>query len=339
MSWQRVRGHEAVVKAFEHVVARGRLAHGYLLVGPQGVGKRLFAQELGKALLCESKSGKLAACDVCDACRLFEAGTHPDFLSAGRPEESMEVPIEVIRELCQGFALKPARGQRKIAILDDADLLNEAAGNCFLKTLEEPPPGAVLMLIGTSTDQLLSTLVSRCQVVRFGALPAATVVDVLKQQNIEAKEAERLAQLSDGSPGQALALADPVLWEFRRKLVQGLLQAKPDSVGLTKELTKFLEEAGSESALQRRRAALVFRLLIEFLHDALRVSVSAPPRPAEEPDRKLIAQLAARVDPDRLLELLERCLEGDVQIDRRAQLVLVVEALIDELCRRMAALT
>src|SRR5579883_1340364 len=138
VSWQRIRGHDAVVRAFDGVVRSGRLAHAYLFTGPSGVGKRLFAGELAKALLCEAPPGPgLQACDACDACLQVEAGTHPDLITAGLPEDNLEVPIEVIRTLCRGLALKPARGRCKVAILDDADDLNEAAANCFLKTLEE----------------------------------------------------------------------------------------------------------------------------------------------------------------------------------------------------------
>lgn len=336
MSWQRVRGHESVTRSFQKVVERGRLGQGYLFVGPEGIGKRLFAHELARALLCEKPGKQLEACGQCEGCQLVMAGTHPDFLTAARPEESLEIPINVIRELCRGFALKPARGARKVALLDDADQLNEQAGNCFLKTLEEPPPGSVLILIGSSADRLLPTLVSRCQVVRFAALPTSVIAEILEAQGMETKQASRLAQLSDGSLGQAHALADPVLWDFRRQLVQGLLQPRPDAVALGKELMKFVEEAGKESTQQRKRAGLVIRLLIEFLHDTLRLAVGGTPRPADDADRKLMTQLAGRIEPERLLELLERCMEGDMQIDRRVQLVLGVEALVDELCQRLA---
>src|SRR5438270_5949627 len=102
VSWQRVRGHDALVESFQRIVRRGRLAHAYLFTGPPGVGKRLFADELAKALLCEQPPGpQLAACDRCPACAQIEAGTHPDLYVAGRPEESLELPIEVVRELCR----------------------------------------------------------------------------------------------------------------------------------------------------------------------------------------------------------------------------------------------
>lgn len=336
MSWQRIKGHEAVVAQFARAVQRGRLAHAYLFAGPAGVGKRLFAEELAKALLCEAPpADQFAACNHCSACVLVAAGTHPDCFVVGRPEESLELPIETIRELCRGFALKSARGRGKVVILDDADDLNEAAANCFLKTLEEPPPRSVLILVGSSAERQLPTIVSRCQVVRFAPLPGPVVAELLRASGVtDAKAIERLVRLSGGSLGQALALAEPALWEFRGVLLKALTQAKFDSVALAKQWLEFVEEAGKESAQQRRRAALTLRLLVDFLDDALRVANGGPSLTSDAGDLRSLDELAKRLGPDQLLDVLDRCLEADMQIDRRVQLALVVEALADALGRR-----
>jgi DNA polymerase-3 subunit delta' len=341
VSWQRVRGHDALIAAFRRVMQRGRLAHAYLFVGPPGVGKRLFADELAKALLCEAPRGVLEACDQCDACRQVEAGTHPDLFVAARPEDSQAMPRDVMLELRRSLALKPARGHGKIAVVDDADDLHDpitghAAANCFLKTLEEPPPGSLLLLVGTSSDLQLPTIVSRCQVVTFAPLPDDLVGELLRAQGVEDEALlGRLVRLGHGSPGQARALADPALWAFRRTLLDGLSRPQVESVALAKQWAEFVEEAGKESAAQRRRAALAVHLLVEFLTNALAFSVGGTPELAEPEDQRALEALVQRADPDRLLDLLERCLEADAQIDRRVQLSLLLEALLDALGQRL----
>jgi DNA polymerase-3 subunit delta' len=338
VSWQRIRGHEVQKRAFERAWQRGRLAHAYLFVGPAGVGKHLFAVELAKAIFCTSAApDRLEACDHCPACAQVEAGTHPDCFTARRPEDSLELPIDVMREFCEKFALKSATGKGKVAILDDADDLNEEAANCFLKTLEEPPPRSVLILIGASAERQLPTIVSRCQVVRFAPLPDDVVIDLLRSQGVQDEQLlQRLARLSGGSPGQARALAEPALWDFRRTFLANLAGSQLDSVAVGKTLTEFVAEAGKESGAQRRRATLVLRLLIEFLDDALRLNLGGTPRLAEPEDLQLLRGLANRLDPERLLEVLERCLEGDMHVDRRVQLVMALEALLDSLGQKLA---
>lgn len=330
MSWSSVLGHDRQVRAFQEAHRKGRLGHGYLFVGPDGVGKRLFAKELGKALLCESPAGPLVACDQCPGCVQVEASTHPDFFQVARPEDKQEFPIEVVRQLCADLALKPARGHGKAAILDDADDLNDEAANAFLKTLEEPPPGSVLILLGTSPELQLQTIVSRCQVIRFQPLPAELVAQVLKQHDVE-QDIDRLARLAGGSPGQALALADAALWDFRKKFLLELARPKCNTVALAKQWGQFVEEAGKEAAAQRRRAALTLRFLIDFYDDALRGSVGGATQESEPDLLRAIQQLGQRSDPDRLLEILDRCLEADHQIGRKVQLVLVLEGLMDAL--------
>jgi DNA polymerase-3 subunit delta' len=333
VSWQRVRGHDRVVQAFARAVERGRLAHAYLFTGPPGVGKRLFAGELARALLCEKPpAGRLEACDACPACIQVDAGTHPDFFATGRPEDRHELPIEVMRELCQNFGLKSARGRGKVAILDDADDLNEESANCFLKTLEEPPPRSLLLLIGTSPDRQLPTILSRCQVIRFAPLPAAIVREILAgQDGVDAALIDRLVRLGAGSPGQALALADPALWEFRKTLVQALRPGSAEARELAPRWLRFVEEAGKESATQRRRASLVLRLLIDLVSNALALAVGGTPALVEPADLGILQDLGKRLGPDELLHLLQRFLEADHHIDRRVQLVLAVEALVDSL--------
>jgi DNA polymerase-3 subunit delta' len=341
MSWQRVKGHDVHIGEFARGVRRGRLAHAYLFAGPSGVGKRLFAVELAKTLLCESQSpeNQFEACDRCPACVQVDAGTHPDFAYARRPDEALEFPVELMREVCHNFALKSARGRGRVVILDDVDDLNDESANCFLKTLEEPPPRSVLILIGSDTDRQLPTIVSRCQVVRFAPLSAPHLCDILRANGVENNAlADRIARVSGGSAELALQLADPELREFRRAILDGIAQTPMDSVGLAERCLAFVEAGGKEeSAAKRNRVHLLVRLLLDFLDDALSLSVAGPARRSDAADRPALEKVVTRLSPERLLAVIERCLDADKQIDRRVQLVLIIEGLLDALGQQVGA--
>ncbi|MFO0849183.1 MAG: DNA polymerase III subunit delta' [Gemmataceae bacterium] len=332
MGWDRIRGHDAARQQLLSAFERGRLAHAYLFAGPPGVGKHLFATELAKALLCESPPALLTACDRCPACAQVAAGTHPDFFAARKPEDKHELPVEVMRAFCTQLGLKPARGSRKVGVVEDADEFNEESANCFLKTLEEPPPGSTLILLATTTERQLPTILSRCQVVRFRPLAPADLRAVLADHDVsDPARVEQLVRLANGSPGQALALADEGVWAFRQALVAALATAKPDPVGLAASAMRFVEEAGKDGAAQRPRASVFVRLAMDVLQAALRSAVGGG---IDGPDEAAVRRLAERYGPDRLADLLDACAEADRQIDRRVQLVLVVESLADRVCGR-----
>lgn len=337
MTWQRIKGHDAQVRMFQRAAQRGRMAHAYLFVGLHGVGKYTFARELAHALLCEGRPAEtLNACDRCAACVQVEAGSHPDLFTAARPPDMQELPIRTVRELCQSFALKSARGRGKVLLIDDADDLNEEATNAFLKTLEEPPPGSVLILIGTTPERQYSTIVSRCQVVRFAPLSPDLIEEVLRDAGVENADARaQLLRAAEGSPGRALELNNQTLWDFRRKFLNGLASPRPPTIQLGRDLMTFVEEAGKDNVSQRRRLRQVLRLLIDFLDDALSVSVGREPRRTPADERSLVEELAARTGDGIVGNLLERCLEADRQVERNVQTVLVVEALLDAMGQKL----
>jgi DNA polymerase III subunit delta' len=335
MTWARVKGHEAIVRSFDAAWRKGRPGHAYLFVGPAGVGKHTFARELARAVLCETRSANLRACGQCDACTLADAGTHPDLFLAARPDDAIDLPIDLIRELIEHLSLKPARGGRKVAILDDADDLTAEAANAFLKTLEEPTPGSLLILIGGATpDRQFSTIQSRCQTVAFGSLPNEVVAGALAERGItDRARVERLVRLAGGSIGQGLALDDQTLWQFRSTLLEALSSDQVDGVTLGTRWNQYVEEAGKEAGARRRRASLVLRLLIGMLRDAIRVLHGVPALVADGDEVEALGRLARRLGPEKLTAWADRVAEADLQVDRKVQVELVIEACADALAR------
>jgi DNA polymerase III subunit delta' len=227
--------------------------------------------------------------------------------------------------------LKPARGGRKVAILDDADDLNEEAANAFLKTLEEPPPGSVLVLIGgVSPDGQLQTILSRCQTIPFQPIKADVLRQVLIDRGVSDPERlDRLGRVAGGSVGQALALDDEELWNFRKTLLAALIAEKVDAFALALAWNQFVEEAGKDAGVKRRRASLVIRLLIGMLQDALRLSQGLSALVADPSETSNLKSLAERLGPEKLIQWADRAMEADIQIDRKVQLELIVEAFAD----------
>ena len=334
MSWDRVRGHDAARTTFHTAAARGRLGQAYLFVGPDGVGKRLFARELTKALLCEKPPAALTARDHCPACAQVEAGTHPDVFTLRTPEGKHELPIDEMREFCTKMALKATRGSRKVGIVEDADDFNDSSANSFLKTLEEPPAGSLLVLLATELDRQLPTILSRCQVVRFAPLGAEDLTAVLAGQGVDdPARRERLVRLAGGSVARALALNDDAFWELRRKLIDGLTSPRPNFTVLAREWQHFYEEAGKDTAAQRLRVSLVIRFLVETVQQALRLSVGADVGGIDPADEPKLRAFAERLGSERLLELADRCVEADYHVERRVQLILVIESVLEQFTR------
>lgn len=351
MSWSELIGHDEVADRFRRALAEGRLAHTFLFVGPEGIGKRSFALALAQGLLCERRAAELLdPCGQCPSCVQTLAGTNPDLIVVGRPAGKSEIPVGVLKgddtypveqSLLFNLGLRPFHGGRKVAILDDADFLNVAGANCLLKTLEEPPPASVLILISTSADKQLPTIRSRSQMIRFRPLSVEQVTKLLVERQIasDATEAKRLAAYSGGSLTRAAELAEPALWEFRREMLQQLGRPSVSSVALAQGTIKFVDEAGKEAPLRRARLRLAIGFAVDFFRQLLRRLSGLPP----QGDAELIAAVETSAthgawDFDTASDVLERCLQAGAEVDRNANQHTLIEAWLDEVAgRRQAA--
>ncbi|MBN2022784.1 MAG: DNA polymerase III subunit [Pirellulales bacterium] len=343
MPWHGIYGHDAVVERFRRALGRGRLASSFLFAGPVGVGKRTFALKLAQALLCETRpEADLDPCGGCPACAQVGAQTHPDLFLVAKPADRAFVPLELLigdkehrmREgLCHDISLKPFRGGRRVAILDDADFLNAEGANCLLKTLEEPPPRSVLILLGTSPARQLPTIRSRCQIVRFAALPEAVVADLLVEHGHARgmDEARRIAAMAEGSLARAIDLAGTDVETFRQTLVSELARPALDSVRLAATVMAFVDEAGREAARRRDRLRQVLSLAAEHYRGRLRPAVSATPRNAAAVSQP--SHSAPSSGTEGVCGCLERCLDALEQVDRNAHPTTLVECWLDDLAR------
>ena len=185
MSFQRILGQDQPKRIIQNALANNSVSHAYLFYGPESIGKKLTAVEFAKALNCEV-SGPKDNCGDCPACRKIDQGIHPDFFLL-EPQKSSptgrnaSIKVEEIRELQKKLAYLPYEAKTKVAIIDGAETMNPQAANTLLKTLEEPPASTILILIASNPYQLLPTLVSRCQGVKFHLLSTGAVRRILRQ--------------------------------------------------------------------------------------------------------------------------------------------------------------
>jgi DNA polymerase-3 subunit delta' len=343
MAWQSIRGHDLIVQQFRRALGRGRLASTFLFVGPAGIGKRKFALRLAQGLLCErAREVLLQPCGECPSCHQVRAGSHPDVEVIQKPADKAFIPVELLigdaehrmrAGLCYNIALKPYSGRRKVAIIDDADFLNKEGANCLLKTLEEPPPKSVLILIGTSPQRQLPTIRSRCQIVRFQPLAAADVAELLVESGAcdDPEIARQAAIRGAGSLERARFWCDRELVEFRRELVSALSQSDPVQAEAAKLVGQFVDAAGKESAVKRQRLRLAVSLAEEFYRGLLLFFTTGQP-PADL-DLARAASTAATwmAGEDAIAACLEICLDAYSHIDANANQGTLIEWWLDEL--------
>lgn len=184
---------------------QGRLAHAYLFVGEEGLGKRQLAQQLARVLVCKHRQAG-QTCDRCEDCRLSDYGSHPDIMLVEAEENSRDIKIEQIRAVTEYSVRTSHAGGYKIIIIDQCHRMNASAANALLKTLEEPVAGTCLLLLSHLPGRLLPTLRSRCQRVVMPTPPMGLVADWLCQQGIDSSRARALAAATDRRPLLALQL-------------------------------------------------------------------------------------------------------------------------------------
>ena len=261
--WDSVLGHEQNKEFLQNFLQREARPHALLFCGAEGLGKKKLALEFAKTFLCLNGKGD----DGCEACRLlnFADGnvSHPDFILVERLPEKRDLSIEQMRELAKQAAFAPVLSKNKICIVEDADRLTEAAANSFLKLLEEPPAGWLIILLASSEDKLLTTILSRVVKLRFNPLAVADVKKLLLERGVDAEASEVLARISEGSVGTALNLNEQNALEYRQTALS-FLEALPLEFPMN-----YVTDRAWVVKYERAEAMLFVKLLQLLLRDML----------------------------------------------------------------------
>ena len=277
---------------------REHLPHALLLHGPAGVGKRDMALALAQWMLCEAP-GAEGACGVCDACNWFLQGNHPDYRYLEPREEetdesgkvtkkaSKEIKVEQVREISDFLSLSAHRGGWRSAVIHPAEYMNAAAANALLKTLEEPPPRVLLILVSHQPGRLLPTVRSRCRKIAVGLPDSALATAWMRQVGVG--QTDTVLAEAGGAPLTAMAYAEPE-WSERREQFLDLL-ARPS-----------LLDVCAVAEIYKPHLAEAWGWLVKWVHDALSQRLAGASR--YFPDRvEVTAKLAGQADLAGLLAL------------------------------------
>jgi DNA polymerase III subunit delta' len=250
MPFEEILGQDRVIRTLRNGLSSGKLPHAYLFYGIPGVGRFTTARALAKALFCANREHDF--CGACLDCSRVDQEIHPD-LTVLRPlvkgdgdewevdPELGQILIHQVRELERWLAVRTFHGGWRVCVFDGAEKINQSAANALLKTLEEPPPQSLLVLVSTSRARLPPTIQSRCHALYFPPLPESQIADFLAGR-VEASREElaQVAALAEGSPGKALGLERD--WVFRER-VQWMTRFLDFLAGRAREsLVDFVEE-------------------------------------------------------------------------------------------------
>lgn len=351
--WNHIIGHDRIKTVLSSAIERDRLHHGYLFSGPHGVGKFSFALALAATLNCDRRApGTFApSCGECSSCKRTSSRQHPDLhFIAPTGTQIKTIKIEAIRELQRICISKPFEKGYRFVFIDDAHYMSEEAANALLKTLEEPPERTVLVVITDQPHRLLETILSRCQLMRFGSLKATEVSAALEkiytlQPPFDAAPANSLldpeedkpssppwevpekelfsvaAGYGEGSLGRSLEMLEKGILQERRELVDRLLFVDPASQIAWLEGAQFLNDSVQGLKDKLDLLTVFFRDLMFFQH-------SGSHRIVNEDLEDLLAALSDRYSSKRLLEILESLMDARMRIQYSVSGQLLAEDII-----------
>lgn len=317
MPFADILGHDRIVEVLRRSLRSGKTAHSYLFEGIPGSGRKKTALTLIQALFCTALPDD--ACGVCPSCRRIEGGNHPDIHVIAPLPDKRDISIEQLREMQHVLSLRPYEAPRKACIIDPAERMSTGAANSLLKTLEEPPGNALIILLTENAGMLLPTVRSRCQLIRFAPLSPEHVASLLEQGGMPADTAALVAPMSGGSVQRALELDNEALVQRREAVLSRIAQLNINQIA-----TVF--DAAEELSGNREATLELLDMLLSFFRDAVHLGAGSSDI-VNRSNRGAIESIAARRSFPRNLELLERIHETRRDVQRNANSKLALDHL------------
>jgi len=323
-NWSLI-GHEWAVDMLKQHISRDALRHAYLFSGPPGLGRRTLALRLAQALNCTQPPAPGQACGTCRDCRQIESMTHPDLSVVQAETEGGTLKVDQIREIRRALTLKPYQAKYRVALFLRFQEASEGAANALLKTLEEAPEYAILILTADSPEGLLPTITSRCEVMRLRPLSTDIIEAHLREHGATPEQAHLIASVSGGRPGYALKLLnDETVLEFRAERLADLGQILSST---RVQKFNYAEKLAKDKEVMRQ-ALLVW---VSYWRDVLlRASGAAAPI-ANIDQEETIARLAGRLELEGTRQVVNNMETAITRLEHNVNPRLLAEVLLLDL--------
>ena len=320
-------GHQWAVDFLRQGLLHGRHRHAYLITGSQSLGKMKLALTFAMALNCAEEDVAARPCGNCRACKSIERGNDPDLIVAGS-EDGAGMKIGAIREVTRRLALKPYAARYRIAIFDDFDLVAPQAQDALLKTLEEPAPYAIMILLASEGERLLPTIRSRAQTIQLRPAPLQLVKAELINRGCADEHADLIARLSGGRMGWALAaMQDDEVLDFRREKLDLL---KDIVAGTALSRLKAAERTSKEIGRDKAELREILEIWRTFWRDVLLQCYDSPVKPCNSDRMEEVRALAQRITAISAREALVATERTMLALDTNANIRLALDVLFLE---------
>lgn len=317
MPFADILGHDRIVEVLRRSLRTGKTAHSYLFEGLTGCGRKKTALALIQAIFCSAVADD--ACGVCPSCRKVAGENHADIHTIAPLPDKRDISIEQLREMQRTLSLRPYEAPRKACIIEPAERMSVNAANSLLKTLEEPPGDALIILLTENAGMLLPTIRSRCQLIRFAPLSPEHVMALLQRNGMAAEAAGLLAPMAGGSMQRAIELDNESLAAKREAVINRLGQMKINRIASVFDAAEALSG-------NRDETLELLDLMISFYRDALHLAAGSS-EIVNRAVRPAIEAIAGHSSLPRTLELLEAICETRRAVQRNANPKLALDHL------------
>jgi DNA polymerase-3 subunit delta' len=300
-SWN-IYGHSWAVQFLQKSLQNGRVRHAYLITGSHNIGKSLLAHAFASALNCTHEDTMQRPCGVCRSCKLIKSGNHPDILYSVNDEKTGALRIDAIREVMSLIALKPYSSRYRVALFHDFDRAQPRAQDALLKTLEEPPPHAVIIVMAQGLEGILPTIKSRCQVLPLRPVETNTVRQALLDNGAQDEQATLISRLSSGRIGWALqAMTQDSILQERADILEMLNTAIRGNRIVRFGIAEKLSEAASKD---RDSLRYLLEMWQTYWRDVLLLAQDSPIKPCNSDRMVDMQQLTQRIQVNDALKAL-----------------------------------